>query len=117
MGAPPDRRRKGDTGMSELILTQLKVLIERAVRPVRASTSRKRKMREELLAHVMEVFQEETAKLGDERAALRQTEQRFGTPAELTAQLQESVPASDTSTWLVELLTFSPGTSTFWRAA
>jgi hypothetical protein len=81
--------------MNESTLTQLKVIVERAVRPVRASTSRKRKMREELLAHVVGVFEEESAKLGDDRAALEQTELRFGNPALVTSQLQESVPARD----------------------
>ena len=81
--------------MNESTLTQLKVIVERAVRPVRASTSRKRKMREELLAHVVGVFEEEAARLGDERAALERTALRFGNPAELTRQLQESVPARD----------------------
>ena len=51
--------------MNELTLTQLKIIVERAVRPVRASTARKRKMREELLAHVVGVFEEEGARLGD----------------------------------------------------
>ena len=81
--------------MNESTLTQLKIIVERAVRPVRASTSRKRKMREELLAHVSTVFEEEAEKLGEERAALERTALRFGNPAEVTAQLQESVPASD----------------------
>jgi hypothetical protein len=81
--------------MNESTLTQLKIIVERAVRPVRASTSRKRKMREELLAHVVGVFEEESAKLGDERAAVERTALRFGNPAEVTSQLQESVPARD----------------------
>jgi hypothetical protein len=51
-------------------------------------------MREELLAHVVGVFEEE-AKLGNERAALERTALRFGSPAEVTRQLQESVPARD----------------------
>jgi hypothetical protein len=80
--------------MNESTLTQLKIIVERAVRPVRASTSRKRQMREEILAHISGVFDEESAKL-DEQAALERTAQRFGSPAEVTAQLQESVPASD----------------------
>jgi hypothetical protein len=42
--------------MNESTLTQLKIIVERAVRPVRASIARKRKMREELLAHVVGVF-------------------------------------------------------------
>jgi hypothetical protein len=52
-------------------------------------------MREELLAHVVGVFEEEWAKLGDDRAALERTAMRFGNPAEVTSQLQESVPARD----------------------
>lgn len=81
--------------MSASTLTQWKTFVERAVRPVRASTARKRTIREELLAHVSGVFEEESAKLGDDRAALKRTALRFGNPAEVTTQLQESVPASD----------------------
>jgi hypothetical protein len=80
--------------MNESTLTQLKILVERAVRPVQASAVRKRKMREELLAHVVGVFEEEV-RLGDEQAALPRTQDRFGQAAELTGQLQASVPPSD----------------------
>jgi hypothetical protein len=51
-------------------------------------------MREELLAHVVGVFEEE-AKLGDEQAALARTQERFGQAAELTDHLQASVPPND----------------------
>jgi ATP-dependent Clp protease ATP-binding subunit ClpC len=81
--------------MHESTLNGLKIIVERAVRPVRASIGRKRKMREELLAHVVGVFEEETARLGDDQAALERTALRFGEPAEVTSQLQESVPAGD----------------------
>jgi hypothetical protein len=89
MGAPADRhtfvtegrRHSGSTGINESTLTQLKIIVEREVRPIRASTSRKGKMREELLAHVVGVFEEESAKLGDERTALERTALRFGNPA------------------------------------
>ena len=67
--------------MNDSTLTQLKILVERAVRPVRASSSRKRKMREELLAHVTSVFEEEVARLANEQTALEGTAQRFGNPA------------------------------------
>ena len=67
--------------MNESTLTQLKIVVERAVRPVRASTARKRKMREELLAHVIGVFDEESAKLHHDRAALERTALRFSKPA------------------------------------
>jgi hypothetical protein len=97
--------------MNESTLTHLKVLVERAVRPVRASTPRKRRMREELLAHVLAVFEEEAANLGEERTALEQTAQRFGNPADLTGQLQESVPTTDYLAWVVEQLEGRPGES------
>jgi hypothetical protein len=83
--------------MNESTLTGLKIIVERAVRPVRASTARKREMRAELLAHVVGVFEEEAARLGDEQAALERTALRFGGSAEVTSQLQESVPAGDRS--------------------
>jgi hypothetical protein len=97
--------------MDESTLTQLKIIVERAVRPVRASTSRKRKMREELLAHVVGVFEEEVARLGDDRAALERTALRFGNPAEVTSQFQESVPARDTIWRFFEC---RPGEATLW---
>jgi ATP-dependent Clp protease ATP-binding subunit ClpC len=81
--------------MNESTLTRLKIIVERAVRPVQASAARKQKMREELLAHVVGVFEEEVARLGDDRAALEQTALRFGNPADVTRQLQASVPAGD----------------------
>jgi hypothetical protein len=81
--------------MNEFTLTQLKILVEQAVRPVRASFARKRIMREELLIHVSGVFEEEGARLGDDRAALERTALRFGNPADVAGQLQASVPAGD----------------------
>lgn len=81
--------------MNDPTLTSLKTIVERAVRPVRASLSRKRKMREELLAHVSCVFAEEAERLGDDRAALARTALRFGNSADVTKDLQDSVPAGD----------------------
>jgi hypothetical protein len=83
--------------MNAATRTRLKIMVERAVRPVPASAARKRNMREELLAHVTAAFEEEVARAGDERAALGRTEQRFGDPGELASQLQQSVPARDFS--------------------
>jgi hypothetical protein len=98
--------------MNPSTLTQLKILVERAVRPVQASTARKQKMREELLAHVTAVFEEEAARLGEERLALERTEQRFGNPADLTGQLQQSVPASDRWARILERVFVGTGVST-----
>jgi ATP-dependent Clp protease ATP-binding subunit ClpC len=102
--------------MNESTLTQLKIIVERAVRPVRASVARKRKMREELLAHVVGVFEEE-AKLGDEPAALARTRERFGQAAELAETLQASVPPSDRVERLAENLFGGSGESVICLAA
>jgi hypothetical protein len=97
--------------MNESTLTRLKIIVERAVRPVGASTGRKRKMREELLAHVVGVFEEERARLVDDQATLEQTALRFGNPAEVTSQLQESVPAGDS---IARIWDGQPGEATLW---
>jgi hypothetical protein len=102
--------------MNESTLMQLKILIERAVRPVRASVVRKQTMREELLSHVCSVFEEELKRLGDPQAALAQTALRFGNAAEVTQNLQASLPRIDRIDLLVDELWFRPGEST-WRRA
>ena len=102
--------------MNESTLTQLKILVERAVRPVQSSAVRKWKMREELLAHVVGVFEEE-ARLGDEEAALARTQERFGQAAELTGQLQASVPPSDRAERFFENLFGGSGQSALRLAA
>ena len=88
--------------MNEAILSQLTSLVETAVAPLLASSWRKRKMREELLAHVAAVFEEELARLGDEQAALEQTTHRFGNPAELTQQLQQSITPLGYVAWFLD---------------
>ncbi len=65
--------------------------VERAVRPVLASPSRKLRMREELLAHLTETYREELERRGNAAAALAAACERFGSPAELTAELDGSV--------------------------
>lgn len=104
--------------MNDTTLTQMKIMVERVVRPVQACIDRKRKMREELLAHVTAVFEEEESQLGDAGAAVARTRERFGPAAELTAQLQATIPRRDRFTRFVETLeAFRPGESTLRRAA
>jgi hypothetical protein len=98
--------------MNPSIPTELKILVERAVRPVQAMASRKQRMREELLAHVTAVFEEEEAKPADDRLALERTAERFGNPVELTGRLQESVPASDRRLRTLDDFFAGTGTST-----
>lgn len=77
--------------MNQSTLIRLKILVERAVRPVRTSLSRKRKMREELLAHSTAVYEAERDGQ-DEQTALKATIRRFGDPAQLVSELQDAVP-------------------------
>jgi hypothetical protein len=95
MGEPADRCTDGSIRVNESTQILLKIIVERAVRSVHASTARKRKMRAELLAHVGGVFAEEFAQFGKEQAALERTALRFGNSREVTKELQASVPASD----------------------
>jgi hypothetical protein len=67
-------------------------IVERIVRPVRASTPRKRKMREELLAHLSAIYDQELAKLHTHAAALGAASQRLGDPAELSRELEAALP-------------------------
>jgi hypothetical protein len=73
-------------------MKELMVHVERAVRAVHASPARKRRMRQELLAHLTGLVEEEKARGGDEQEALARALRRFGDPAGLSRDLQASVP-------------------------
>lgn len=73
---------------------QMKV-VERAVRPVRASTTWKRKTREELLAHLTTIYDEEQSRRHDPVIAMQAAAERFGNPAELSRELESALPASE----------------------
>lgn len=82
-------------------LEQMK-LVERAVRPVRASSSRKWKMREELLSHVSCLYDEEFSRLGDAKAAMEAASRRFGDPGELSREFQHSLPMRERWFYLLQ---------------
>jgi len=82
-------------------LAQMKI-VERAVRPVRAGTPRKRKMREELLAHLAAIYDEEFARLRDPVAALEAAARRFGRPTELARELESALPFHERINHFVE---------------
>jgi hypothetical protein len=81
--------------MTEKSETQLKVIVERAVRPVVASAGRKNRMREELLAHLTAIAEDELASHGDERRALQRATERFGSASTLSRDLQMSLPCRE----------------------
>lgn len=69
----------------------LRIHVEKTVRPIVAHHQSKLRMRKELYAHLMDIYQEELQREGDEAAAIQQAKIRFGDPAELQAELQQSV--------------------------
>jgi ATP-dependent Clp protease ATP-binding subunit ClpC len=77
-------------------------IVERAVRPVRATVLWKRKRREELLAHLTAIYDEEQAELNNPAAAVQAAARRFGDPAELAVELDRSVSASERFGYYVE---------------
>ncbi len=70
-------------------------VVERAVRPVRATTAHKRKMREELLAHLTAIYDDEFARSRNSTAGLHEAQKRFGEPAELARELDAVVPLNE----------------------
>lgn len=81
--------------MNEHTETQLRIAVERIVRPLRAGRKRKLRMREELLGHLTAVFEEECAGEQDEAAAVARAVARLGDPAALSRELQQSLPWMD----------------------
>ncbi len=73
-------------------MKELRIHVERAVRPIRASNLRKDRMREELLAHLRALYEEELARTHDEVAAQHAAIGRFGDADKLSAEMQDSVP-------------------------
>jgi hypothetical protein len=67
-------------------------LVELVVRPVRASNVHKRTIREELLAHLTGIYDEELARLHNPTAAMASAAERFGEPAALARELDGSMP-------------------------
>ena len=78
--------------MSDETLARFEAVVDDAVRRVLAGGWRKRVMREELLGHLLSVYEEEVVRRGDARAAREAAERRFGGGEELARQLQASVP-------------------------
>ena len=98
LGLQPDAVR------AEALQARLKQIriIERAVRPLRAGVKHKRKVREELLAHLTAIYQEELAEARDPLIALESAARRFGDPAELSRQLQDAVPLGARTDYYVQ---------------
>jgi hypothetical protein len=80
-------------------MKRLRQEVERVVRPVVASEPRRNRMREELLGHLTSLYEQELARLHNEDQAAAAAVTRFGQPAELTRELQKSVPLVERIFW------------------
>ena len=99
-------------------MNEFMVVVERAVRPVQAGPTKKLRMREELLAHLTSIYEEEFARTGDETAAKAEAIKRFGDPVELTAELQQSLKWQDRAdARLNRAFGWRPGESGVWYSA
>ena len=78
--------------MNERRLGDFEGRVARIVAPLVARGARKKSMREELLCHFHQAYEEEFARLGDERLATDATFRRLGDADELSSRLQSSVP-------------------------
>lgn len=70
-------------------------IVESAIRPIRASMSRKRTIREELLAHLTCTVEEELCRADDCITAMNEAAQRFGDPGELSRELEAILRTSE----------------------
>jgi hypothetical protein len=84
-------------------MLQMKI-VERVVRPLQANMARKRRMRDEVLAHLSAIFDEELARLGDPLSAVEAASERFGDHEEIAAELQMTVPRRERWEYQFEML-------------
>jgi hypothetical protein len=61
-------------------------------------------LREELLAHLESIYDQEYARLNDPDAAFRHASQRFGDPADLSREFQRNVPLQERFSYRIERL-------------
>lgn len=81
--------------MNEAVLQDLSAHVAQGIHSLPASGARKQQMQEELLAHLLDIYDEEFERLQDERAALDGAKQRFGRPDELRIELVTAVPTME----------------------
>jgi len=70
---------------------EMKILVERVVRPLPLCLVRQQRLRADLLTHLELIYSEELAVDSDESAALARTVKRFGDPSELTSEFRKTI--------------------------
>jgi hypothetical protein len=79
--------------MNDVVLNELTAHIAEAIESLPASGARRQKMREELLAHLLDIYDEELERVQDELAAIDLAKERFGRPDDLRSELTTAVPS------------------------
>jgi len=98
-------------------MNELKIFVERCVRPVILEESGKLRMRRELYAHASEAYAQESARTEDTQVALERTLERMGDPKQLTSELQDSIGTLDRWTGHIDALMHRPDKMPLWRYA
>jgi len=78
--------------MNDAVRNDLAAHINQAIGALPASHLRRQQMQEELLAHLLDIYDEELECLRDERAAAERAKQRFGLAEPLRSELATAVP-------------------------
>jgi hypothetical protein len=73
-------------------VNELDAFVHQVVEQIRSSVARKAAMREELLGHLSEAYEEELSRCGDPKKAMEQVRKRFGDAGTLHHELQAVVP-------------------------
>ena len=96
--------------MNDAVLDDLTAHVTQAIGALPASRARRQRMQEELLAHLLDLYDEELERLQDEQAALDRAKQRFGRAGDLRSELVTAVP------WVERLILLLWGkVSIMWR--
>jgi ATP-dependent Clp protease ATP-binding subunit ClpC len=98
LGVKPDELR----AEALKVRIALMKIVERVVRPVRGSIVWKRRMRDELFAHLTGIYEQELSRRDNPALALEQAARRFGEPAELTCELASALPAYERFSAFIE---------------
>jgi len=78
--------------MNEVILQSLKARVDQMVTGIPARATRVELMREELLAHLVSIYEDELSRCLDEENALKAALCRFGASESLGEELASCVP-------------------------
>jgi hypothetical protein len=89
--------------MSENAYDALGEYLDQLLEPLPMRAGKRRELHEELLGHLLGIFDQELAKCRDEQTALRQTLVRFGAANPLRSELDNCVPYRERFlSWLIQ---------------